>query len=370
MINALRIKALCAQIKHTVVVLLFAVFVSACGGGDQASTSDGISLSQSEVVGESMVLYGQAVSPLLRPLLLVRSVWGVDSQGQRIDFLKDQDWTASAKGISRTPNSRIPDFSNYSVLLNSDGKFSFSSDPRNPPVIIPYQVYVDYLSASPEIEIIPAQNASPPRKVVCLGDSISAGAHTISSYFKNEDSDSYCGLLRTFLGSSAQVSNPSVPGGTLKQVLPILPDIIKSQPDLLIIEFGMNDHVFSASQGLGTFESDLENSVRSALDAGIKVILFGFFQQNARWELEDPIMTEAYNLAIQRVAIRTKAPFIDVAEAFNRSSPQKMLIESLTGDFMHHPNNYGHRIYFSLLLPHVLDKAVKASSIPAYVNLN
>lgn len=81
-------------------------------------------------------------------------------------------------------------------------------------------------------------------------------------------------------------------------------------------------------------------------------------------------MTEAYNLAIQRVAIRTKVPFIDVAEAFNRSSPQKMLIESLTGDFMHHPNNYGHRIYFSLLLPHVLDKAVKASSIPAYVNLN
>lgn len=370
MINAIKIKTLCTQIKHIAVILLFAVLVSACGGGEGTAIGDQGSYNQSEIVGESVVLYGQTEVQLRRPLLFVRKVWGVNSLGYRIDFIEDQDWTKNNNGISRTSNSRIPDFSNYSVALSSDRRFSFSSDPRNPPIIIPYQIYVDYVSTYPDVEIIPAQNAKLPSKVVCLGDSISAGAHTIASYFNNEDSDSYCGLLRTFLGSTAQVSNPSILGGTLKQAISIFPAIIESKPDLLIIEFGMNDHVFFASDGLMAFELDLEKSVRSALDSGIKVILMGFFQQNAEWELEDPLMTKIYNQAIMNVANRMQVPFIDIEKFFTRSAPSERMIEFLTGDFMHHPNNYGHRIYFSLLLPHILENPVKASSIPAYVNLN
>ena len=55
--------------------------------------------------------------------------------------------------------------------------------------------------------------------------------------------------------------------------------------------------------------------------------------------------------------------------AFERSAPDGNVIEARTGDFIHHPNSYGHRVYFSPLLPHVRAAPVWASAVPDSVDL-
>lgn len=62
-------------------------------------------------------------------------------------------------------------------------------------------------------------------------------------------------------------------------------------------------------------------------------------------------------------------PFIDNRSAFDRTAPDGNPIEARTGDFMHHPNNFGHRIYFSMLLPYFLAAPVMASTVPNFIDL-
>jgi len=151
-------------------------------------------------------------------------------------------------------------------------------------------------------------------------------------------------------------------------VLPDLPALTANRPQLVVLAFGMNDHTRGVA-GLDAFEADLTSAVRSLQTAGSGVILLGFFQQNTRWVREDTVQTAAYNAAIARVALRQAVPFVDVRNAFERSAPDGNVIEARTGDFMHHPNSYGHRVYFSLLLPHVLATSVWASEVPDAVDL-
>ena len=157
-------------------------------------------------------------------------------------------------------------------------------------------------------------------------------------------------------------------GGTLASVLPDLPALVASRPQLAVQAFGMNDHTQGAA-GLVAFEVDLTAAVRSLQAAGRRVILLGFFQQNSCRVREDPTQTAAYNPAIGRVALLLAVPFVDVRNAFERSAPDGNVIEARTGDFMHHPNSCGQRVYFSLLLPHALTAPVWASELPDAVDL-
>jgi len=317
--------------------------------------------------GEALVLRGQIISTLRSQAVGILDVYGYNDTGQKIVYAEGSDWVYENGGIRRTPESRIPDFAKYTVNASSTGKFTFVESPRNPPLIIGYDVYVDYLSPD-AMEVIPSLNPGKSyQRVTCLGDSIAVGAHTISQFYFNSDANSYCGLLRGFLGKSAQVKEYSVIDGELSGVQPKLQQYISEHPQLVIIAFGMNDHVFQGATGLSAFRLLLDQTVAELQSAGIAVILVGFFQQNPDWVLEDPAQTVAYNEAIGDVALSHSVPFIDAYNAFNRVQPESELIERLTGDFMHHPNNYGQRIYFSLLLPYFLSNSVIASSVEDYV---
>jgi lysophospholipase L1-like esterase len=352
------------------VIVLGLMLATGCGGGGQSPSSSPASSSPAPqtvtILGESLVLRGDAVSEPRNPVVKVLDVYGFDDKGQKIAYVEGKDWVVSNGGISRSSASRIPDFANYTYAASDSGRFEFVESPRNPPLIIAYDVYVDYLSSAPDEAIQPVGASKPYRRVLCLGDSITAGADTISQYYFNTDADSYCGLLRAFLGSSAQVENFSAVGGVLASVQPDLQQYIDDQPQLVFIAYGMNDHL-SGAAGLPAFQSLLNTTVGTLTKSGIDVILIGFLQQNTDWILEDPTQTVAYNQAIQDVAHAYGVPFVDVYDAFNRAEPESELIERLTGDFMHHPNNYGQRIYFSLLLPYFLSRAVMASTVDDYV---
>lgn len=340
-------------------LVLLLASLQGCGGGEGPGPTT--------IRGEALVLRGDNVAGLRNPITSVLEVYGYDASGQKVVYMEGNDWVLSSGGISRAPNSRIPDFSTYAYeSINSSGQFQFTENPRNPSLIIGYDVYVDYLSSSPDETIQPTASAKSYQHVLCLGDSIAAGADTIYQYYFGSDADSYCGLLRSFIGSSGQVQNFSQVGGVLASVTPDLQQYIDERPEVVLIAFGMNDHLEGAA-ALPTFRATLDDDVNRLQQAGIAVILVGFLQQNVKWVLEDPAETVAYNQAIQAVATSRSVPFIDVYDEFAKAEPASETIDRLTGDFIHHPNNYGQRIYFSLLLPYFITAPVQGSTVEAYV---
>lgn len=348
-------------IKCQLILLLMVSVLSACGGGNTGSGDASL-----KILGEMWVLRGTQDVQLRYSAASMVSVYGFDNDGQKINYDEGRDWSFSDGYLKRTSNSRIPDFSEYQYLVSADGRFDFSAIPRNPGLTLGYHIYVDYMSSRPDRLVLSRRIGAVPRKVLCAGDSITAGAQTIASYFNNNDDDSYCGLLRRYLGDSSSVLNSSVQGGVLQTFRSGLDAYLVDPPEVAVIAFGMNDHT-AGSQGLTEFRLALNEVVDKLLDHKVEVILLGFFQQNALWNIEDPAQTVAYNNAIKIVAADHNIPFVDVYEAFNQVATGRDLIDHLTSDFMHHPNNYGQRIYFSLLVPYFMTRDEMTSRINGFV---
>lgn len=306
---------------------------------------------------------------LLQPVGSVSAVYGFDDTGRRVDYAQGADWELVNGRIRRTPASRIPDFSTYRYVASQGDRFDFASQPRNPPVSLGFDVYIDYVSplADRTVTVRPLPRAA--HHVLCLGDSIGNGAHTVSNFATGSDGESWCGLLRQLLAPfGGIVTNASSNSGVTGRLVQDLDQHAAIGADTVIIEFGMNDHVLEPAGGVTEFRANLDRAITRFRMDNANVILVGFFAQNPLWLAEDPAKTQTYNQAIRDLAAVRGVPFIDVADAFTKAVPPGAVpgIE-LTGDFMHHPNTYGQRIYFSLLAPYFLAANTPASTIPNYV---
>lgn len=349
------------------------------------------------VRGEARVLSGVKPQQLLHQPEHISAVYSFGLDGHRIDYQPDRDWKMTRGGIARTPSSRIPDFSDYrysaahpcsTALLSREcaaavrdcafsscnesyhGRPAFwfsATEPRNPAVVIPYNIYIDYDAAVAGHIIHARPVRSSVRSVTCLGDSIGRGAHTVEYFVHDTDGQSWCALLGKALGPSVQVKNMSIAGATIDGFVRAYQSTTAQPPaDVLIIAPGMNDHV-AGSDGLPAFINQLDAIVQTAQRRGSTVVLVGFFAQNPMWVMEKPSDTVQYNFAIRSISIKRHIQFIDIKSAFDRATPQHETYYHLTADFMHHPNIYGQRIYFSNILPVFLSHDRPASDFEDYV---
>lgn len=343
--------------------------------------------------GEAHLFKGTEPVATIFPVHRVLRIYSYDGQGHELAYAENQDWQLTNGMIRRTEGSRIPDFATYrysaqkgcdqgiltracamaiaclagvrSCPPSTAHQFDFIPAPRNPPLTIGHNVYVDYVSAIPA----PLIKAKPggfqhARAVICVGDSLTAGAHTIARYFHDRDDDSWCALLRRNL-PGVRFENR---GQTDTSADAIIGQVERSsiKPDSVIIAFGMNDHV-QGKAGLKWFTDELTRAIVDLKKRGIRIMLVGFFQQNGLWVGERPADTVAYNQTIEKLAQRQGVPFIDVRPAFDRLSGDAPPGEQFTADFMHHPNLYGQRIYFSLIVPHFISEDRSSSTMSDYV---
>jgi lysophospholipase L1-like esterase len=356
---------------------------------ETAAPSDPAAKTSGMVHGEAHLFRATKAVKTAHPLERVVRIFSYDAQGRQHDYRRGKDWDVDGGLIRRLPGSAIPDFAAYRYSTKRDcdegratrscavaiacyvglwscPSFKFFADPRNPPLTIGYNVYVDYMAQLPRT-IIRARGEGFERAgtVLCTGDSIAAGAHTIASYYRDEaDDDSWCGLLRRNLPdiSFDNQARGGVSVGTVLEQVTRSP----AKPEVVIIAFGMNDHN-AGPKGLQTFAITLADTVARLKTRGLRVMLVGFFQQNPLWLGENPVDTRSYNEAIRTVARRQAVPFIDVRPAFDRLSRDAPPGQQFTADFMHHPNLYGQRIYFSLILPYFLRSDRPASEISDYI---
>ena len=310
--------------------------------------------------GESFSLRGSAYKEFLFEAEYVLSVYAYDEVGNKILYTKDDyEFNSELNSIRRTLNSRIPDFNTHNVTFNENGTFSFNGIPRNPPLINLLQIYIDYESRTlfkpiNNKSILQDNNLDGIIDIYVYGDSIASGAQTYSQYFNGNDSDSFVGLLRRYLNvdKSINVINKSENGQVSDYFYNDYQKAITDGADLFIIEFGMNDHI-QGTEGLNNFISNINDAVISILNSGNDVVIVGFFQQNVLWDRENTIDTIEYNEALKNIADNNNVPFVDIYNLYNNLF-NKYVIEDITADWMHHPNNFGHKLYFSSLLPYFL----------------
>jgi lysophospholipase L1-like esterase len=344
-------------VKYLDAKLFVIVCFAITGCGDQAQPP--AQPRAVNVLGETMTFRGAEKRTPYFPCSGVLRVYSYLSDGSVKDYAAGTDYLVTDQcTLSRTTGSAIPDILNYTYIDTSGNPatvaeelpYEFYYTPvRNPPGIMTYNVYIDYMSA-PQLPVI-GRAAKRYSNVFIFGDSIAGGANTAALFFFNETTDSFAGKLRNAF-PDVKFTNQFQNGGSIETLTAKVDSYLADHPDLVLIEFGMNDHI-EGPANLANFKGQLDTLTSKFLANGVDVILVGFFQQNRRWVLENPTDTESYNASIQAVAEAHSVPFIDIRSEFAKLSASGKRLEDMTGDFFHHPTGFGHSIYFSMIAPFV-----------------
>jgi lysophospholipase L1-like esterase len=147
--------------------------------------------------------------------------------------------------------------------------------------------------------------------------------------------------------SKVTMVNRAVGGWRVQDGLEDLPKLLESQPDLVVIAYGMN-HVGSRDpEGFKQLLKDLIDRIRVA-DAATEIILVAPMHGNHQW-----IHTPAEQFPLHRDAIAALVgPGIALADM--TTLWQQMLERKrdcdLTGNGVNHPNDFGHRLHAQVIL--------------------
>jgi len=327
------------------------------------------------IKGETLVLKREVSNNLLYKPCCLDQVYSYDSIGNKIFYKENVDYLIVDKSIRRTLNSRIPDYLNHKVSFDESSKFTWQAEPnRNPQLNIPFLLCVDYSTFDKGAIIMPDPHISDKLKenlsnkdtikIVSIGTSVTAGAHTFSSYFKNDISDTYPELLAKGIdkiyGTTTVIKNISRGGSCLDYLLLNLDSIILEKPNIVIIEFGMNDHVWNSD--VNSFIKNYELCLDEFQKEDIDIVLVGFFQQNIEWKQENDSLTKIYNDHLKRLCNRRCIYFADIYNCFGLIE-NKNIYQDLTGDYLHHPSTFGHVLYYKSIMPYFLKQPIFESEL-------
>lgn len=337
--------------------------LSGCGVIEDIDYSDIVKTNY----GETFVLVDTLSKRFLYKPATIKRVYSIINGEEHIyeedvDYIIDYD----RGSIRRTAKSSVPNYSGHRVVY-SDGKFTWVNNPenynpegnRNYQIRVDYEYYVcqdelkpienkgDYLSETLRNKVLSGENIS----ISLCGDSIGAGADTNrEGIFLNYLDEA----LEDYYDIEIDSENLSIGGRSRDLLIEKLDDIIVEHPDVLLIEFGMNDHCgadASSEERVQSYKNDIEQCIVKLKENDIDVILVGFFQQNITWDVENTDATLLYNKALKDIAERNHVYFADVYSLFERLGNIKPLSQDVMADFIHHPTEWGHKLYFASILP-------------------
>jgi lysophospholipase L1-like esterase len=345
-------------LKKLFVALLFIAAATACKKNKHAKFPETFIIQ-----GETIALSGESPSLLLKSSVGIQKVYKLEENGSETVFKEGIDYLVVQNGLKRTSSSTIPDFSTHKMILNANGKFTWQPEPnRNPQLSLLWQVMVNYTTTKDSSiqsqsshlnnELKTKIIARSDLKLTCIGTSITAAAHTVTGYYQNSDTAGYPYLvakgMKKLYGNNVSVTNLSVGGATTALFTSKIPQIISSKPDVVFVEFGMNEHLIGSDMD-GNL-SAMEAGIKQLLSNNIACILVGFFQQNPYWELESIESTRYYNEKLREMAARNEIYLADIYQLFDRLPKDKMY-RDLMGDYHHHPTDFSHKLYYISIMP-------------------
>lgn len=353
----------------------------------QCGAIDGANLTEikKEEQGETFALVDMIPKRFLYKPKQINRVYRIDGDGSVIEYNEGTDYVIDYdRGtIRRTENSAIPNYSEHNVAWQS-GKFTQVSDLENynPEGNRKYQILIDYSYYVTENELESIDNQSELLSenlrnkilngesidIALCGDSIGTSADTNGQgIFLNYLEET----LEEYYGISVNTEQLSIDGRGRDILIERAQDIIDKHPDVLIIEFGMYDHCEAegtSEEKVNSYTSDIESMVTLFQKNGIDVILVGFFQQNMTWDAENMDATVLYNNALRDIAQRKNVYFADVYNTFEKVGNIKHLSRDVMADYIHHPTEWGHKLYFtSIINVFNIDGSMKPVDLKYYI---
>lgn len=192
------------------------------------------------------------------------------------------------------------------------------------------------------------------QKIMFFGDSICAGQYI--SIHKG-----WVSRLSKSLYEQAVVLNSSVNGRTTRQALEDMPYHIQEQyPDMLVIQFGMNDcNYWTSDKGqprvsIKAFEANLEEIIKRAFAFNTRKIFLntnhptGLTKSKIKYtEIVYEDSNKQYNDIIRKVAKNNDVILNDIElEFINNNNLENLLLPDLL-----HPSELGHELYFNIINP-------------------
>jgi lysophospholipase L1-like esterase len=221
------------------------------------------------------------------------------------------------------------------------------------------QVVVDYVAAGPYQGVVPDSKlrrlpkvaallrAGKPLRVTVLGDSISTGANasgaTGAAPWQPPYPQLVADVLQSKYRSAVTVTNFSVGGMDVRWGLTQVAKVIDSNPDLVVLAFGMND---ASGQRTPEEYARLTQDIVGAVAASkpdCEFILVATMTGNPDWSYAAPELYPKYRDALVRIET-TGVAVADVTALWMAVVSKKSFMD-ITGNGVNHPNDYGHRLY-------------------------
>ena len=312
------------------------------------------------VCGESLVLTGTTPALLLQtqivPGSFVLHSKYLEFDPGSISCEEGRDYTVDCeKGcVSRTPDSRIPDYGSHVFCGRERFDHRDASDFGN----ARFTVYCDYAFAVDEKPILcfePGKRLFPDRfdkeqlTVGIIGDSITYGCDATVT----ERSYAWLwveALGRKYPGVSFRVYNKAVPGmASGWGVTAFERELAPLKADIVLIGFGMNDQNVSSDGGIATppekFRLNIEAICALAKKANpaALIVLVSPMVPNPRWCFTSGRLDEL-RAVLETVAGENGFSFADATSFWKKMLARKS-VESLAANNVNHPNDFGHWIY-------------------------
>lgn len=214
-----------------------------------------------------------------------------------------------------------------------------------------------------------------PIKIYFFGDSICFGQY-VSTHktWVVKISEKLSEITQQY-GADIIVQNPSISGNTTIDALKrINYDVLAHKPDILLVQFGMNDCNYWQAQGgnprVGKeeFMANMERIIELAFSAGVKKLFLNTNHISVRdsklmphAELTYAQSNEYYNRIIRSITTENKEVVLnDMEEAFKEYGDKTDIISLLLPEpDLVHLSEQGHEFYFSLIYPRIKEAVVE-----------
>jgi lysophospholipase L1-like esterase len=225
------------------------------------------------------------------------------------------------------------------------------------------QVVVDYVAAGPYCGVVPVSKlgalpktaarlrGGKPLRVTVLGDSISTGANASGATGAAPWQPPYPQLVADAMQrkyrSAVTVTNFSVGGMDVRWGLTQVGKVIDSNPDLVVLAFGMND---ASGRRTPDEYARMTNEIVKAISAanpGCEFLLVATMTGNPDWSYAAPELYPKYRDAL--VGIERQGVAVADVTALWMAVVSKKSFMDITGNGVNHPNDYGHRLYAMVL---------------------
>jgi lysophospholipase L1-like esterase len=186
--------------------------------------------------------------------------------------------------------------------------------------------------------------------IVLLGDSISTGCNASGWGGGAPFQPPWQDLLRQHLErqykSLVTLTNLAVGGTSTPWGLTMIDEIVKAEPDLVLLAFGMNDSAGRSAEEYGQNIAAMIQQIRSQRPA-TEFILIASMLGNRDWVRLNHDVFPLYRdqLIKQCKPGVTVADMTSVWTEFLRRKQDR----DLTGNGVNHPNDFGHRVYAQVL---------------------